>query len=224
MANFKLEKGTKATDWTPAPEDQVTDWNVTDVNSFAFLKNKPTQLSQFTDNIGVATHIANTSNPHAVTTSQIGAVDLTTNQTIGGAKTFSSNVNMLGSLNITGTSGYSEGIRIKGVAGISSIWFNAVNNSGYDPKMYGLTVDSTGLRFRYGTGSTPSDIASISNTGNITASAGVTTPKVDFGNGFTVEPSGTELVFKYNGVIKQRMLSDGSIVATGELTAYVAAT
>jgi len=58
----------------------------------------------------------------------------------------------------------------------------------------------------------------------LTASAGVNTPKVDFGNGFTVEPSGTELVFKYNGVIKQRMLSDGSIVATGELTAYVAAT
>ena len=58
----------------------------------------------------------------------------------------------------------------------------------------------------------------------LTASAGVNTPKVDFGNGFTIEPSGTELVFKYNGTIKQRMLSDGSIVATGELTAYVAAT
>jgi hypothetical protein len=108
-----------------------------------------TSLSQLTDNIGVATHIANKANPHAVTTAQIGAVDLTTNQTITGAKTFST---------------------------------------------------------------------------LLTARAGVNTPKIDFGNGFTVEPSGTELVFKYNGVIKQRMLSDGSIVATGELTAYVAAT
>ena len=78
---------------------------------------------------------------------------------------------MLGSLNITGTSGYSEGIRIKGVGGISSIWFNAVSDSGYDPKMYGLTVGSAGLRFRYGTGSTPSDIASIDNAGNVTATS-----------------------------------------------------
>src|SRR5699024_2724479 len=39
---FKLEKGTKPTDWTPAPEDQVTDWNDTNPDSFAFLKNKPT--------------------------------------------------------------------------------------------------------------------------------------------------------------------------------------
>ena len=99
-------------------------------------------------------------------------VDTTSAQSISGAKTFSSNVKMLGSLNITGTSSYSEGIRIKGVGGISSIWFNAVNDSGYDPKMYGLTVDSAGLRFRYGTGSSPSDIVSISNTGNITAPTG----------------------------------------------------
>ena len=49
---------------------------------------------------------------------------------------------------------------------------------------------------------------------------GVNTPKVDFGNGFTIEPSGAELVFKYNNVIKQRMLSDGSIVSTNELSAH----
>lgn len=42
--------------------------------------------------------------------------------------------------------------------------------------------------------------------------------------GITTTLVGTELVFKYNGVIKQRMLSDGSIVATGEVTAFVSAT
>ena len=47
IIDFKVEKGNKATDWTPAPEDQVTDWNETDVNSFAFLKNKPTTLSGY---------------------------------------------------------------------------------------------------------------------------------------------------------------------------------
>jgi hypothetical protein len=68
----KLEIGNKATDWTPAPEDQVSDWDTTDATSFSFIKNKPTQLSQFTDNIGVATHIANKSNPHGVTKAQVG--------------------------------------------------------------------------------------------------------------------------------------------------------
>ncbi len=72
IRNIKVEKGNKATDWTPAPEDQVSDWATTDVNSFSFIKNKPTLLSQFTDNIGVATHIANTSNPHSVTKAQVG--------------------------------------------------------------------------------------------------------------------------------------------------------
>ena len=42
VKNVKLEKGNKATDWTPAPEDQVSDWNTTDTNSFSFIKNKPT--------------------------------------------------------------------------------------------------------------------------------------------------------------------------------------
>ena len=56
-------------------------------------------------------------------------------------------------------------------------------------------------------------------TGNVTASVGINTPKVDFGNGFTIEPSGTELVFKYQNVIKQRMLSNGTILATGGMTA-----
>ena len=55
--------------------------------------------------------------------------------------------------------------------------------------------------------------------GILTARAGVNTPKVDFGNGFTIEPSGTELVFKHQNVIKQRMLSDGTILATSGITA-----
>ena len=73
---LQIEKGNKATDWTPAPEDQVTDWNETDVNSFSFLKNKPTQLSQFIDNIGVASHIEDEANPHSVTKAQVGLGDV----------------------------------------------------------------------------------------------------------------------------------------------------
>jgi hypothetical protein len=55
----------------------------------------------------------------------------------------------------------------------------------------------------------------------LTASTSVTVPKVIFAvGGWSVEQTGTEIQFKYNGVIKQRLLSDGSIVAVGEVTAY----
>lgn len=55
---IKLEKGNKATDFSPAIEDQVTDWNTTDVNDFSFLKNKPTNLSQFSNDAGYLTSSA----------------------------------------------------------------------------------------------------------------------------------------------------------------------
>jgi hypothetical protein len=55
----------------------------------------------------------------------------------------------------------------------------------------------------------------------LTASTSVTVPKVIFAAaGWSVEQTGTEIQFKYNNVVKQRLLSDGSIVAVGEVTAY----
>ncbi len=55
----------------------------------------------------------------------------------------------------------------------------------------------------------------------LTASTSVTVPKVIFAvGGWSVEQTGTEIQFKYNNVVKQRLLSDGSIVAVGEVTAF----
>lgn len=62
----------------------------------------------------------------------------------------------------------------------------------------------------------------LSGATTISASTSVTVPKIDFGNGWTIENAGTETHFKYNSVIKQKFLSDGSITATGEVTAYTA--
>ncbi len=59
---------------------------------------------------------------------------------------------------------------------------------------------------------------------NLTASVSVTTPKVILAAaGWSMEQSVEGVLeLKYNGVIKQKFLNDGSIAATGELTAYVA--
>ena len=43
----KLEKGNKATDWTPAPEDQVSNWAETDSDSLSFIKGKEIVNNEF---------------------------------------------------------------------------------------------------------------------------------------------------------------------------------
>src|SRR5690606_15350733 len=49
IRNFKIEKGSTATDWTPAIEDQVSDWSETDINKFSYIKNKPTLVNNYVD-------------------------------------------------------------------------------------------------------------------------------------------------------------------------------
>jgi hypothetical protein len=238
---IKLERGTKDTDWTPAPEDQVSDWSVTDVNSFAFIKNKPTQLSQFVDNIGVATHIANTSNPHNVTKSQVGLgnVDNTSdaNKPISTATqnalnlkanlaspTFTGIVTaptFVGAL--TGNADSATNLSRSVVAG------NGLTGGGVLDANRTLTLGTPSTL----TNATTNAVTGTSHTHAITtttvgasntivatdASGGVRGNIIRIGANWTLELSGTELVFKYNGVIKQRMLSDGTILAIGGVTA-----
>lgn len=75
-----------------------------------------------------------------------------------------------GVLNITGVTSYSNGIRIHDFEGISSVWFRAVNASGYDAGMWGITAGDTGLRFRgpaSTTATTPNDYVTIAHGGNV---------------------------------------------------------
>ena len=54
---YALVRGDKPMiDWTPAPEDQVTDWNESNVNSLSFLKNKPTTFTPSTHSHGSITN------------------------------------------------------------------------------------------------------------------------------------------------------------------------
>lgn len=80
----------------------------------------------------------------------------------------SGNTQLSGVLNITGVTGYAQGIRIHPSSGTSSIWFGAVNNTGFDAGMWGITVDTV-------TGDTPSTKIRIRGT----ATADSTTP-VDY--------------------------------------------
>lgn len=103
-----------------------------------------------------------------------------TDQTITGAKTFSTVVN------ITGNNSYREGIRIHHYSGLSSLWFGAVNNSGYDPGMWGISVDTNGMRFRgtdSTTGTSASDYVNIIHGGNVGIGTSSPTAKLHINEG-----------------------------------------
>lgn len=93
------------------------------------------------------------------------ATKLKTARTIWG-QSFDGTGNVDGVLNITGIGDYREGIRLHKVGTLSSVWFNAVNSEGFDSGMFGITVDGTGMRFRYGTAA-PQDLVNITNNGNV---------------------------------------------------------
>jgi hypothetical protein len=236
-------------------------------NSISSLYYNYTKLALITDNVASATKLqtsrtiagvsfdgtANIAIPFANLSSKpttlggygiTDAVTLNTVQTISAKKTFSAGLNIEGALNVTGVSDYAEGIRLHPVAGLSSIWFNAIENTGFQSGMFGMTVNASGMRFRYGTGVSPNDLMMILNNGNVgigisspeykldvsgtgrfsgtvTASISVASPKVIFAAaGWSMEQVGSELQMKHNNILKMRFTSTGSIIATEEITAF----
>jgi hypothetical protein len=279
-----------------------------------------TSLSQLTDNIGVATHIANTSNPHNVTKAQVGlgnvdntadsaknvlsATKLTTARTINGTS-FNGSANIttanwgtarnIGIVNSDGT-GTAVTTSVNGSANVNlklpaTIKASLTGNASTATKLqtartiagvsfdgsanidipfanltskpttlagYGITDGALkSLTLTAGNGltgggtleadrtlalGTPSTlttastnaVTSTSHTHAITtttvgaantivatdASGGVRGNIIRIGANWTLELSGTELLFKYNGEVKQRMFQDGSFVATGGVAAF----
>lgn len=133
-----------------------------------------------------------------------------TNQTITGAKSFSTVVN------ITGASSFAEGIRLHHLGGLSSLWFGAVNNSGYDPGMWGITVNNNGMRFRgtdSTTGTSASDYVNIIHGGNV--GIGTTNPSQK------LQVNGNILAAKFitsGGTSSQFVKGDGSLDSTSYAT------
>lgn len=72
-------------------------------------------LATKADSSALNTHISNTSNPHGVTAAQVGAIDLTSAQTVSGVKTFSNGLTV-------GTAGISAA-----VSGFPNITLTAYN-------------------------------------------------------------------------------------------------
>lgn len=203
----------------------------------AWFEDTLTNLSQLTDNIGVGGHIANKANPHAITKVQVGLsnVDNTSDllkpissavQTALNLKanlaspTFTGNVTaptFIGAL----TGNASSAAKLQTARTIAGVSFDGTAN--IDIPFNNLVSRPTTLS---GYGITDAEVDSLIVNdeafmyGDLTMAGGtINANDVDFGNGFTIGSSGTELVFKYNGVIKQRMLSDGTILGTGGITA-----
>lgn len=110
-----------------------------------------------------------------------GGVHIAKKLHVGSDTYLDGNTQLSGVLNITGVTGYAQGIRIHPVSGTSSIWFGATNVTGYDEGMCGITLDSTGLRFR-GTATasdtTPNDYLNILYGGNV--GIGTSSPSYKF--------------------------------------------
>ena len=221
IEKLKLEKGTKPTDWTPAPEDQVSDWATTDVNNFSFIKNKPTKLSQFS-NVETAfinktqsdgwypsltnfnSHVNNKSNPHGVTTAQIGAVNLTSNQTIGGVKSFTSNAKFT-TIEASGT--------LTALGGNSTNWNSAFAHISVKTNPHDVTKAQVGL----GNVTNESKATMFTNP-TFTGTTKVTI--LELNTNWKFIKVGNNIELQYDGVTKQIMTDNGDIIATAGVTAY----
>lgn len=125
-----------------------------------------------------------------------GTGTISGNTSIGGTLTVGSSSarrhsSLYGVVNIYGELDFSEGIRLHHNGGISSIWFGAVNQTGYDAGMVGITTDATGLRFRApasSSGTSPNDYMNILYGGNV--GIGTTTPSYKLAVGGTLGVTG----------------------------------
>src|SRR5690606_15068558 len=110
IRNCKIEKGSTATDWTPAIEDQVSDWSETDISKLSYIKNKPTLVNNYVDVIQTTN---GTTAGTVYTFKRVGLSDLSLTLTAAsasfsgvvttGAQTFAGNKTVTGLWTYSGT-------------------------------------------------------------------------------------------------------------------------
>jgi hypothetical protein len=154
-------------------------------------------------NSALTAHINKVDNPHAVTKSQVGLGSV--DNTADSAK------NVLSATKLTQARTIA-GVLFDGTANIAIPFANLASKP--------TTLSGYGITDAVTTNTTQTITGAKTFSKLLTASAGINTPKVIFAAaGWSLEQVGTELQMKHNGVIKQRMLSDGTILATGGVTA-----
>ena len=85
---FKVERGTKPSDWTPAPEDLALSSHTHKATDI--IQDSNNRFVTDTDKSNWDNHVANKSNPHGVTVSQIGAISISQKGVANGVATLDS--------------------------------------------------------------------------------------------------------------------------------------
>ena len=164
-------------------------------NLLHLSSNNNINLGYGTYNLGTGTYIygktINIRVNGTSSSSEAMTIDSSKNVAISGGLS-AGGTTFTGVMNITGETGYAEGIRIHPYSGVSSIWFGAVNSTGYDAGMWGITVNSSGMRFRGAASTTATsvnDYINITHGGNV--GIGTTSPTKLLDVNGTVQASST---------------------------------
>lgn len=216
LGSLKIEKGNKATDWTPALEEQVTintAQTITGVKTFTGTVTAPTFIGALSGNASTATTLA--------TARTIGGVSFN-----GSANINLPGVNTAGNQNTSGnattattaTNCSRSVVAGNGLSGGGALTANRTLTLGTPSTLTNATTNAV-TTASHTHAITTTTVGAVNSIVATDASGGVRGNIIRIGGAWTLELSGTELVFKYNNVIKQRMLSDGTILGTGGITA-----
>lgn len=132
------------------------------------------------------------------------------------------NTTVAGTLNITGN------LHLDGSAGTSGYYLKS-QGTGVTPVWSALTIGSMGTQDSNAvniTGGSITGLTTLSTSGGtisattLSATTVTASTTLNIGANWSAVQSGTDIVFKYNGVNKMKVDSSGNLTVTGNVTAY----
>jgi hypothetical protein len=112
-----------------------------------------------------------------------------------------------------------DGVKWKAVNNVNNVLPSQTDNSGKFFKTDGTDPSWESITYADITGTVPT--WNQNTTGNAaTATTATTSGAIANSGGWAITPSGTNLLFAYNGVNKGKLDSSGNFTVTGNVTAY----